>query len=89
MIWLVMAEKSNGAGLSSSSPDWIFAASSIRLTMRDRRRVSSAMMRRYLSRCSSGMVPSIMPSTKPPIVVIGVLNSWLTFEIKPRVSSSS
>ena len=61
----------------------------MRFTMRDRRLVSSAMIFRYLSRWSSGIVPSIMPSTKPPMVVIGVLNSWLTLEIKPRVSSSS
>ena len=45
---LVISVKSNGAGLRSSSPDWIFAASSMRLTMRDRRLVSSAMMLQVL-----------------------------------------
>ena len=61
---------------------------SIWRTSRLRRRVSSAMVARYLSSSSLGMVPSRMPSAKPAMVVMGVLSSWETFAMNSLRSSS-
>ena len=61
---------------------------SICRTRRLRRRVSSAMVARYLSSWSLGMVPSRMPSAKPAMVVMGVLSSWLTLAMNSLRSSS-
>ena len=47
-------------------------------TRRDSRRVSSAIVARYLSSSSLGIVPSRMPSAKPAMVVIGVFSSCET-----------
>ena len=88
-IWLAISEKSKGTGLMMSSPDWILAAASMLMVMRDRRLTSSEMMCRYFFCWSCGIVPSSIPSTKPLMVVMGVLNSCETLPIKPWVSSSS
>ena len=57
-------------------------------TSRLRRRVSSAMVARYLSSSSLGMVPSRMPSAKPAMVVIGVFSSCETLAMNSFLSSS-
>ena len=57
-------------------------------TRRLRRRVSSAMVARYLSSSSLGMVPSRIPSAKPAMVVMGVLSSCETLAMNSLRSSS-
>ena len=69
--------RSKGFFSISFSPVVSLEASSVWEIMRESRRVSADTIRRYSSCLSAGIVPSRIPSTKPVMVVMGVLSSWV------------
>ncbi len=70
------------AGFISNSPLSSLDISSILLVSLARRPISSLTTARYLSWLSGGIVPSLIPSTNPFMLVIGVLSSWATLAMK-------
>ena len=79
---------SNSLILSCIVPASILASCKSSVTRRASLFVSSSTILRYVSRFSGGIVPSMIPSTKPEMVVIGVRSSCETFAIKlERISS--
>ena len=70
-------------------PCSILEISKSSFTRRDKRLVSSSTMVKYWFCFSGGMVPSKMPCTKPPMVVIGVRKSCDTLATKLRRMVSS